>query len=78
LSFRAGTVISVIVTVSQKILMTKDERLRIWKALLKQSGLNPREAAERLGVHRQTAYSWNSGQQKIPEARLEQLRQLEL
>jgi hypothetical protein len=54
--------------------MTHAERLKRWKAELKRLGINPREAAERLGLkNKQTAYNWNCGASKVPERRILQL-----
>lgn len=53
--------------------MTKSEKLKEWKKQLKRLGINPREAAERLEVAKQTAYNWSCGGQEIPERRIKQL-----
>lgn len=57
--------------------MSPDERLKRWKKHLVRLGINPREAAERLGLkNKQTAYNWNCGGQVIPAKRLKQLEAL--
>lgn len=52
---------------------THENRVIRWKAALLRLGINPRQAAERLGVARQTAYNWNCGSQTITEERLKQI-----
>jgi hypothetical protein len=53
--------------------MTHAEKLKRWKANLKRLRLNPRQAAERLKVRKETAYGWNCGSVSVPEGRLNEL-----
>jgi transposase len=56
--------------------MTHAEKLKRWKAALRRLNLNPREAAEKLGVHKGTGYAWNCGYTSVPEHRLKQLEDM--
>jgi hypothetical protein len=57
--------------------MDELERLKKWKAELRRLGLNPRKAAEKLGITSGMAYAWHCGQRPVPRKRIEQLQQMQ-
>jgi hypothetical protein len=56
--------------------MTRDEKHRKWLRILRERGWTVKEATQKLRIHIQTGYSYNSGQCPIPDEQLDKLEAL--
>jgi hypothetical protein len=53
--------------------MTKAEKLKRWRAVLRRRSWTVVQAAAMLGISKNVGYNWNCGAQTIPEGRIKQL-----
>ena len=56
--------------------MSKEIRLKRWRAVLAKRGWTIPQAAIMLGIKPQVLYNWNCGLQPIPPKRLKQLEEM--